>query len=436
MARFLHIADIHLGFDRYNNKERTKDFYFALSDVLDRYAIQVKVDFVIICGDLFEQRMIQPAVLNQAQLCLQKVKDAGIPVLAIEGNHDNCPYGTATSWLKYLSQWGLLTLLEPDQNRDNGTVHYSHWDDASRSGGYIDLPCGVRVLGSHWYGAAAPQAIEQIAAAIAALPPGPENTLLMFHHGLEGQIARYSGALRYRELLPLKAVGVDYLALGHIHKAYSEEEWVFNPGSLEANNIEEGSFERGAYLVEFTSAGVQAELKQDYYQRTIVRLVLKTQGDESQEELVEAAIAQVNQAIASGRLVLADAPMVELRIQGTVGFDRLSLDTKQLQQQLQTLSQALIFLLKYEVEETAYQSPITDDASRDQIERNAFLDLLTGHRDYKKRAESLAQGLVDLKERQLAGQSEEALYPFIAALLDTPAEPVVEPAGELALEET
>jgi exonuclease SbcD len=113
MARFLHIADIHLGFDRYNSKARTKDFYFALSDVLDRYAIQAEVDFVIICGDLFEQRMIQPAVLNQAQLCLQKVKAAGIPVLAIEGNHDNCPYGTATSWLKYLSQWGLLTLLEP-----------------------------------------------------------------------------------------------------------------------------------------------------------------------------------------------------------------------------------------------------------------------------------------------------------------------------------
>ncbi len=420
MARFLHIADIHLGFDRYNSKERTKDFYFALSDVLDRYAIEAKVDFVIICGDLFEQRMIQPAVLNQAQLCLQKVKEAGIPVLAIEGNHDNCPYGTTTSWLKYLSQWGLLQLLEPDQNRADGTLQYRPWNDDTRAGGYIDLPCGVRVLGSHWYGAAAPRAIEQIAGAIAALPPSPDHTLLMFHHGLEGQIARYSGALRYRELLPLKTVGVDYLALGHIHKAYSEEEWVFNPGSLEANNIEEGGFARGAYLVEMTAAGVQAELKRDYCQRTILRLVLKTQGDESQEELVAAAIAKVEAEITAGTLIPEEAPIVELRIQGTVGFERLSLDTRLLQQQLQTLSQALIFLLKYEVEETAYQSPVADDASRDAIERNAFLDLLTGHRDYKKRAESLAQGLVDLKERQLAGQGEEALYPFVEALLQAP----------------
>ncbi|MGD1905545.1 MAG: exonuclease SbcCD subunit D [Leptolyngbyaceae cyanobacterium] len=431
MARFLHISDIHLGFDRYNNKERTKDFYFALANVLDRYAIQAEVDFVIICGDLFEQRMIQPAVLNQAQLCLQAVKDAGIPVLAIEGNHDNCPYGTTTSWLKYLSQWGLLKLLEPSTDADGG-FDYSPWDDESRSGGYIDL-CGVRVLGSNWYGAAAPQAIQKIAEAVATLPPGPDNTLLMFHHGLEGQIARYSGALRYQELLPLKEVGVDYLALGHIHKAYSEEGWVFNPGSLEANNIEEGSFERGAYLVEINAEVVQAELKQDYQQRPMVRLIVKAQGDESQEELVEAAIAKINGAIAKKQLVPAEAPIVELRIQGNVGFERLSLDTKQLQQELQTLSQALIFLLKYDVEETAYQSPTAEDASRDEIERNAFLDLLTGHRDYKKRADALAQGLVDLKERQLLGEGEEVLYPFIEALIQgEPVEAVTEPAAEPA----
>ena len=109
MPRFLHIADIHLGFDRYNSPERTKDFYYALSDVIDRYAIAAAVDFVLIAGDLFEHRVIQPAILNQAQLCFQQLKAAGIPVLAIEGNHDNTPYGTSTSWLKYLSQWDFYS---------------------------------------------------------------------------------------------------------------------------------------------------------------------------------------------------------------------------------------------------------------------------------------------------------------------------------------
>ncbi|MEM9002517.1 MAG: DNA repair exonuclease [Cyanobacteria bacterium P01_F01_bin.86] len=414
MPRFLHIADIHLGFDRYNSPERTKDFYYALSDVIDRYAIAAAVDFVLIAGDLFEHRVIQPAILNQAQLCFQQLKAAGIPVLAIEGNHDNTPYGTSTSWLKYLSQWGLLQLLEPGNVAD-GEPFYAPWD--GKQGGYVDLPCGVRVLGSSWYGAAAAQAIVQIAEAIQALPSGPEHTVLMFHHGLEDQIARYKGALRYDELLPLRKAGVDYLALGHIHKNYSVEDWIFNPGSLEANNIEEGKYDRGAYLVELTPSGIQASLQQDYQQRSIVRLQVRTRGEESETELTELAVSAVETAIAQGRLVPNDQPIVELRIEGTVGFERLSLDTRHLQQTLQAMSQALIFLLKYDVEEISFQSPTADEASREQIEENAFLDLLAGHRDYKKRAPELANALVDLKNRCLVGQDHEALYQYVEDIL-------------------
>jgi exonuclease SbcD len=417
MARFLHIADIHLGFDRYDNRARTKDFYFALDDVLQRHAVEAQVDFVLICGDLFEHRTIQPAILNQAQLCLQKLKDAGIPALAIEGNHDNRPYGVLTSWLQYLAQQRLLTLLEPGDTVD-GEPFYSAWNPDTFRGGYIDLPCGVRVLGSRWYGATAPQALQIMAAAIAPLPPPPGPTVLMFHHGLEGQVARYSGALRYQDLLPLKQVGVDYLALGHIHKAYSVENWVFNPGSLEANSIEEFDYDRGAYLVDISPAGVQASLKRDYRQRPAVRLTLPTQGEESETELATAATAHVEAAIADGALQPEQAPIVELRIEGAVTFERLALDTRQLQQHLQTLSGAILFLLKYNVEEVAYQSPVPEDAGQEAIERNAFLDLLSAHRDYKKRADFLAQGLIDLKDRRLQGQADPELYDLVATLLD------------------
>lgn len=421
MAKFLHIADIHLGFDRYDSRERTRDFFLAFRDVLQRYAVDEAVDFVVIAGDLFEHRMIQPATLNQAQLCLQQLKEANIPVLAIEGNHDNRPYGTRTSWLKYLSEWELLMLLEPGDIAA-GEAFYSPWDAASRRGGYLDLACGVRILGSNWYGSAAPKAIEQVAAAIAALPQGPAHTLLLFHHGLEGQIARYAGALRYSDLLPLRQAGVEYLALGHIHKQYSMENWIFNPGSIEANNIEEAGYPRGAYLVEFTAQGVQATLKTDYYQRPIVRLTLTLRGQESQDQVVEAAVAAVAGAIAAGQIVPSTAPMVELRIQGQAGFERLELDLRQLQGQLQQSSSALVFLLKYEAETVAYSTPVSEQASRSQIEQTIFTDLLAAHRDYKSRADALAIGLMDLKDQQLAGASEPELYQLVETLL-TEAEP-------------
>ena len=416
MVRFLHLADIHLGFDRYNSPERTKDFFFALSDAIQKYAVDAEVDFVVIAGDLFEHRVIQPAVLNQAQLCFQQLQAANIPVLAIEGNHDNTPYGTSTSWLRYLSQWGMLKLLEPG-NLAAGEPLYSPWDESQKKGGYIDLSCGVRVIGSAWYGAAAAQAIEQIAAAVRSLPPGPETMVLLFHHGLEGQIARYNGALRYSELIPLQEAGIDYLALGHIHKNYSEGGWVFNPGSLEANNVEEASFARGVYLVEVNADEIYAELKQDYRQRSIVRLQVKTNDRDSEADVVQKAKQAIESAIATDNLSPAHRPIVELRIEGQVGFERLDLDTKQLQKDLQALSQALIFLLRYDVEEKEVIEPLTNEASRELIEQSAFKDLLTAHRDYKKRADMLSEGLIDLKAKRLSGQEDEALYQYLDQLL-------------------
>jgi len=414
MAKFLHIADIHLGFDRYDTPERTKDFFRALQSVLKRYAIEAEVDFVAIAGDLFEHHNIKPATLNQAQVCLQALKDADIPVLAIEGNHDNRPYGTRTSWLKYLSEWGLLKLLEPNDgaNADN---RLSPWDEATRSGGYIDLPCGVRVIGSNWYGATAPRAIELLAGAIQALPPGPDHTVLMFHHGLEGQISRYAGALRYAELLPLKEAGVDYLALGHIHKNYSAEGWVFNPGSLEANNVDESRFQRGAYLVELSPQGIDAQLQTDYFQRPIVRLEVVAKGQESLDELTQTAM---DRAIAAAAHHQDDtAPILELKITGQVGFDRLELDTRRLQEAIKAASNALVVLIKYDVEDVAYQTPLHEGQNRIEIEQSIFEDMLTAHRDYKTRAPELARGLTDLKDRQLSGADEIALYGLVETLL-------------------
>lgn len=415
MVRFLHIADIHLGFDRYDSKQRTQDFFYAFRDVIQRYAIDQQVDFVLIAGDLFEHRTIQPATLNQAQIALTLLQEAAIPVLAIEGNHDNRPYGTKTSWLRYLSDWGLLKLLEPGDST-SGEPFYPCWDEETRRGGYIDLDCGVRVLGSLWYGASAPRAIQQIATAVQDLPHNPGHTILLFHHGLEGQIARYQGALRYSDLLPLKRAGVDYLALGHIHKNYELEGWIFNPGSLEANSIEESGFKRGAYLVEMDASGIRAELKQSYYQRSTVRLRLTTAGHESVEDVEESAIAKVQHAIHAGNLIPEEEPIVEFRIEGKVGFDRLELDVKRLQSDLQQLSNALIFLLKFDAEANVFVTPLSDESNRSQIEQEVFLDLLTANNTYKKRAAVFAQGLIDLKDQQLEGRSETELYEFIETL--------------------
>ncbi|MBK7934427.1 MAG: metallophosphoesterase [Acidobacteria bacterium] len=58
--KFLHIADVHLGCTRYQLAESPRDFFDAWVDVLQRYAIDEKVDFVIMCGDFFHKDRYRP----------------------------------------------------------------------------------------------------------------------------------------------------------------------------------------------------------------------------------------------------------------------------------------------------------------------------------------------------------------------------------------
>ncbi|ABB57282.1 metallophosphoesterase family protein [Synechococcus elongatus] len=416
MARFLHLADVHLGFDRYNNPKRTTDFFHALEDALVRYAIDPKVDFVVIAGDLFEHKVVQPAILSQALLVLDLLKKAEIPAIAIEGNHDHRPYGSRSSWLRYLAEWYGLILLEPEASVAEGDNRYQPWDPETHTGSYIDLDCGVRILGSCWYGSAAPQMIRLLAADIRALPPGPEHTVMLFHHGVEGQIARYSGALRYEDLLPLREAGVNYLALGHIHKYYELENWVFNPGSVEANSIAEGQDQapRGVLSVELKSGQKQPQvtLQRDYLQRPIVRLRLETRVDWSPADLEAAAIATVEQAIATGTTQEA---IVELRISGSVAFPRSEFDTRSLQAQLHQQSQALIFNLRYDVSGQEFASPVllSEQVTPEAIEASVFADQLAEHQAYRDRCDQLTPVLQDLKDRLLRGEEAADLYRFL-----------------------
>src|SRR6476659_3965460 len=147
--KFLHIADVHLGCTRYQLPESPRDFFDAWMDVLRRYGIEEKVDFVLMCGDFFHKKAVPPETMNYAVEGLTMMQRAGIPVVAIEGNHDQRPTDNEFSWLRSLSRWGLVKLLEPTRVELSGseeieakaekgtTLAYKAWDDTTRRGGYF-----------------------------------------------------------------------------------------------------------------------------------------------------------------------------------------------------------------------------------------------------------------------------------------------------------
>ena len=411
-VRFLHIADIHLGYDHYNNPERTKDFFFSLEDVIRRYALEPAVDFVLIAGDLFEHRDIKPSTLNQAEIVLKRLKEQGIPVLAIEGNHDNRPFGVKTSWLKYLEGKGWLYLLEPEADND-GNIILHPWHE--HKGAYCDLPCGVRVIGTTWYASQAARVLPRLATAITALPKDVDTQILLLHHGLEGQIARYEGALRYSEVLPLHHAGIDYLALGHIHKNYSLEGWIFNPGSLEANNMGEYDIPRGAYFVTVEGGEIKAELVQDYRQRPHVGLEIAVKADETPQQVRDWILNRVEAA----QIDPQERVMLDVKVTGELGFPAHELDQRRLQAQLDQMTGALVTRITVNACQRLLSGDPTLNRSmpRRELERRVFEDLIASHASYRSQSQELAELCLTLKEMQQSGSPVEAMYELAEAQL-------------------
>src|SRR5690554_1179188 len=98
-VRFLHFADCHLGYWQYNHRDRYNDFGRAFIDVIE-VAQREKVDFVLLAGDLFHKRSIEALTLNQAMNGLERLKAAGIPCIAVEGNHELAYQNERLGWVE------------------------------------------------------------------------------------------------------------------------------------------------------------------------------------------------------------------------------------------------------------------------------------------------------------------------------------------------
>lgn len=85
--KVLHTADTHIGTRQYGLAERRADFSQALFQVIE-LAIAEEVRAVIHSGDLFDSRNPTTEDLRDVLSALLRLRDAGIPFLAVVGNHE------------------------------------------------------------------------------------------------------------------------------------------------------------------------------------------------------------------------------------------------------------------------------------------------------------------------------------------------------------
>jgi len=107
MTRVIHTGDTHVGYSQYHSPVRRQDFLDAFEAVVDD-AVDGGVDAVVHAGDLFHDRRPELPDLMGTISVLRRLDDAGIPFLAVVGNHESTRGG---QWLDLFERLGLATRL-------------------------------------------------------------------------------------------------------------------------------------------------------------------------------------------------------------------------------------------------------------------------------------------------------------------------------------
>jgi DNA repair exonuclease SbcCD nuclease subunit len=422
-ARFLHFADCHLGYWQYNHRERYNDFGRAFLEVID-IARRERVDFVILAGDLFHKRAIEALTLNQAMAGLERLKAANIPCIAVEGNHELAYHNERIGWVEMLAARQLIILLHP--KFEEGGLRLSPY--SQREGSYYDPVPGLRVHGLRYVGSSVGPAIQAYSEALAAQPQdGIEYTILVTHAGVEGVLPDQIGGLTHRQLAVLRP-HVDYLALGHVHKPFEFDGWVYNPGSIETCAISEASWpERGYYLVEVDTTRTpeagepkhQAQLKANP-RRPFHRMSDKTDLLTTPEALYDHCRELLNRKARDLRTPQSEhkRPVVELQLNGLLPFPRNALDPKTLEQLVHDAFDPLLPLVKNHTQSNDRALEVGEAVSRAELERQVLNSLLQRDSRFREKSEAWSALALQLKSLSMNDASPEAIVDELASQME------------------
>ncbi len=392
---FIHTSDIHLGKTYRTDSgeaQRYEDFFRCLAGIVTD-AIETKVDFVLIGGDLFHVGQILPRTFAKTIDVLQPLKDANIPCIAIEGNHDWIHRRDSISWMEALSQMGYIRLLRPSRTEEGG-YRFDPFDAETGMGGHVEIN-GLNIYGLGYIGAQAGSHVERICEAVTT-----ENNLLLFHVGIWTFSPVEIGNMKLEDAHPL-AEKFGYVALGHGHKPYvietpEKKSYAFNPGSPEQVNFGEEKYAKGYYLVTFEDGKFTPEFRKTSPRPMFVETI-ELEGAENAEQALDLFREQVKAKID----ISADErkPLLELKLTGRVGFHPFELGRERLKLVLDELVEPLHVEIKNHL--SLVSSAGDGDSSQkslEEIEHEVLHELIKAGSDYQGREDELIKLSISLRD--------------------------------------
>lgn len=231
MFRFLHAADIHLDsplttLTKYPGAPVEK-IRLATREALEnlvRCAIDERVAFVIIAGDVYDGDWDDYNTGHFFNSQMSRLASANIPVYLISGNHD-----AANKMTRHLN---LPANVHRFSTHAPETVHHPH------------LPVAV-----HGQGFETSSVKQDLSLSYPAAEPGRFNIGIL-HTSVDGR----EGHANYAPctLNGLSAKGYDYWALGHIHKReilQDRHPMIAFPGNIQGRHMRETGA-RGCLLID------------------------------------------------------------------------------------------------------------------------------------------------------------------------------------------
>ncbi|MGI8643461.1 MAG: metallophosphoesterase family protein [Thermomicrobiales bacterium] len=233
---FVHAADLHLDtpFEGLGSlspelQQALRDASLDAFDALIETTIEHAAAFLLLAGDIYDGSARDVRAQLRLRNGLQRLSDRGIPTFIIHGNHDPVDEG----W-QAITQWPEHVHIFSDQEVESTPV-------------VIDGTCVATVHGMSY---PTKHVTENLALRYKRSPEsGIHIGLLHANAGSSDEHANYSPC----SIEDLQRAGMDYWALGHIHKRQvlrRSDPWIVYPGNLQGRSpkpSEQGA--KGALLV-------------------------------------------------------------------------------------------------------------------------------------------------------------------------------------------
>lgn len=380
--RFIHCSDLHLGANPYQIQDRLNDMGLVFKEVIE-YAIDNKVDFVLIPGDLFDKKILNAKTLNQAIDIIKPLNENNIPIYVTEGNHDKATYNNDYSWLDFMNEKGYITFLNPIKKIDSEDEslmlkEYIDEDKENNNGSYI-IKDDYIIYGLGYPGVMPTKYVNDLISYYVSDEKVLKDKIIitMLHTGIGHFVTEGMGGIKEDEIDNLTNVS-DYIALGHIHNRYEiEDKKCYNPGSLENSSIPKEIEDKGFYDVT-----ISKDKKIDYNfitvsNRKIYNITLDLTDIEDANIAYDEVIKKVSGKLLADNVTKDDKAIMQLKLKGTLKSHGTNIKVRELKQELKNTFGLMYVEIQNNLKSTRDNNITNESLSREEIDKNALRTLIS-----------------------------------------------------------